>query len=108
MPHLGNAAHARADLQSERESVHARLDWLRADGRNAAAPLTTHHQEPAACGLKDSDAERLRQGAVQEDPPAHEHVPHLLSRPTYPACLPRGGRLATDNAQRALRCADGA
>jgi hypothetical protein len=107
MPHLGDAAHARADLQSKRESVHAReARWLRRTAHGGAADYSsTHHQEPAARGLKDGDAERLRERAVQEDSPAHEHVPHLLCRCSQgaPRAAAANGRLATGSMQRSVR-----
>ena len=105
MPHLGDAAHARADLQSKRESVHAReARWLRRTARGGAADYSsTHHQEPAARGLKDGDAERLRERAVQEDSPAHEHVPHLLCRCSQGAPRAAAANGRPRNGQHALQ-----
>ena len=47
MPHLGDAAHARADLQSKRGSVHAReARWLRRTARGGAADYSRTTKSP--------------------------------------------------------------
>ena len=59
MPHLGDAAHARADLQSKRESVHAReARWLRRTERRGAADysLTTKSPQLAASRMAMQNA----------------------------------------------------
>ena len=59
MPHLGDAAHARADLQSKRGSVHAReARWLRRTERRGAADysLTTKSPQLAASRIAMQNA----------------------------------------------------